>query len=292
MAQWTHTFNPNLLNEARLGVNWITVSTGASFNSSIGDLGTALGIANANTAGPGLLLLGFGGGTAPAPGTGTLTNVGNAVVAQNFADTVIQFDDGLQITHGKHVIKTGFQMWRYRVNTFYSGNSGEYGSILFGGGFSGTPASDFFLGYPEATGKGISSGGWHQRAWTFAGYVQDDWRITPTLTLNLGLRYEAHTPWIEENNRQSNFGLYSGAVELAGQNGNSRALYNSVYGLPAFQPRFGFAWSPAESDGKMSFAVPTPSLRTWREPAPTCAFRKILRSAPPKSTLRTTIQPT
>ena len=116
---------------------------------------TQLGIANANTAGPGLLLLGFGGGTAPQPNPGTiLTNVGNSVVNQDFADTVIQFNDGLTITRGKHVIKTGFQMWRYRINTFYTGNSGGFGSILFAGGFSGDPGADFFLGYPEATGKG------------------------------------------------------------------------------------------------------------------------------------------
>ena len=142
-------------------------------------------------------------------------------------------------------------MWHYQVNTFYSGNSGEFGSILFGGAFSGTPASDFFLGFPSATGKGISNGGWHQSSWTFAGYGQDDWRITDTLTLNLGLRYEAYTPWVEENNRQSNLGLFSGQVLLAGVNGNSRALYNSVYGLPAWQPRIGFAYSPARSGGKV-----------------------------------------
>ena len=70
------------------------------------------------------------------------------------------------------------------------------------------------------------------------------------MTLNLGLRYEAHTPWVELNNRQSNLDLITGALELAGQNGNSRALYNSVYGLPDFQPRFGFAWSPAAMHGK------------------------------------------
>ncbi len=72
----------------------------------------------------------------PQPGSsGTLTNVGNAIINQNFADTVIQFDDGVVVTHGKHVFKAGFQMWRFRINTFYSGNSGEYGSILFGGAF-------------------------------------------------------------------------------------------------------------------------------------------------------------
>src|SRR6266700_2413771 len=236
VGTWTHTFSPSILNEARFGANWVTLQNGTTFDSSIGNLGTTLGIANANTVGPGLLLLGFGGGTAPAPGTGTLTNVGSSVIRQNFADTVIQFDVGVTYTHGKHVIKTGFQMWRYRVNTFYSGNSGEYGSILFGGSFSGDAGADFYLGYPVATGKGVSTGGtWHQFSWTYAGYVQDNWRVTPTLTLNVGLRYEAHTPWVELNNRQDNLDLVSGKVLYAGVDGNSRSLYNSVYGQPAIQ---------------------------------------------------------
>jgi hypothetical protein len=252
VGTWTHTFSPYLLNEARFGASWITLLTGSNFDSSIGNLGTELGIANANTAGPGLLNIGFGGGTAPAPGSGTLHSIGNNVVDQDFADTVIQFDDGLTITHGKHVFKTGFQMWRYRVNTFYSGNSGEYGSILFGGSFSGDAGADFFLGYPVATGKGVSSGGtWHQFSWTYGGYFQDDWRITPSLTLNLGMRYEAHTPWVELNNRQDNLDLVTGQVLYAGQNGNSRSLYNSVYGQNAFQPRLGFAWSPERFNSRM-----------------------------------------
>ena len=117
--------------------------------------------------------------------------------------------------------------------------------------FAATQRADFFLGYPEATGMGVSTGViWHQFSWSFAGYGQDDWRITPTLTLNLGLRYEAHTPWVELNNRQDNLNLITGALEYAGVDGNSRALYNSVYGLPDIQPRFGFAWSPAYLQGK------------------------------------------
>src|SRR3984957_4509293 len=100
VGTWTHTFGPNLLNEARFGASWIGIITATSFVPSIGDLGNQLGIANANTVGPGLLLLGFGGGTAPAPGNGTLTNIGNSVVNQNFNDTVIQFDDGWTITRG------------------------------------------------------------------------------------------------------------------------------------------------------------------------------------------------
>jgi hypothetical protein len=257
VGTWTHTFGPTILNEARFGASWVTLFNGSAFDPSIGNLGTDLGIANTNGTGPGLLLLGFGGGIATQPNGGTtLTNVGNQVVNQDFADTVIQFDDGVTITHGKHVIKTGFQMWRYRVNTNYTGNTGAYGDILFGGGstsggFSGDPGADFFIGYPEARGIGVATGNtWHQFSWLFAGYAQDDWHILPSLTLNLGLRYEVHTPWVELNNRQSNLDLTTGALELAGVGGNSRALYNSVYGLPAIQPRFGFAFSPEALHGK------------------------------------------
>jgi hypothetical protein len=254
VAGWTHTFSPSLLNELRLGGNWITVDTGVNFDSSIGNLGTSLGIANANVVGPGLMGLAFGGGQPSGPLTGTLTNIGNSVVHQHFATTVTQLDDGVVITHGKHVFKAGFQLWNYRINVFYSGNNGEFGSIIYNGAFSGDAGADFFLGYPSATGRGIPpSNTWHQRNWTIAGYGQDDWRITPTLTLNLGLRYEAHTPWYEVNNRQSNFGLTSGQLLLAGVDGNSRALYNGSYGLPAIQPRIGFAWSPARFNGKTVF---------------------------------------
>jgi len=63
--------------------------------------------------------------------------------------------------------------------------------------------------------------------------------------VNVGLRYEAHTPWVETNNQQVNYDLKTQQIVFANQNGASRALYNGVYGGKDFQPRLGFAWTPA-----------------------------------------------
>ncbi len=246
VVNWTHTLNTNILNEFRFGTNYIRLHNGTTFDSSVGNLGQTLGIANSNPAGiPGLLSLNFSGGL--------VTGLGNSEVTQRFPSTVIQVSDGLIITHGRHQIHTGFELWRDRINIFYSGNSGSLGSINFANAFTssagttgtgGAPEADFFLGLPQQVARGIAGGGWGQRSTIFAGYVQDNWRVGSNLTLNLGVRYEAHTPWVEVNNKQTNYGLFSGAIELAGQNGNSRALYNGQYGIVDFQPRLGFAWTP------------------------------------------------
>ncbi len=267
-VNWTHSFSPNMTNEARFGKNYVKLPTGlTTFDSSVGALGNTIGIESGNPAGvDGLPELGFGGGTITNIANGALTNLGSAVVVQKFSSTVTQFDDVLIYTHGRHVIKTGFQTNRYNINVFYSGNSGELGVMLFGNGPGGSysgngdgggdPAADWALGLPQDVGRGTSTGGWHQRDWLFAGFAQDDWRITDTLTLNLGLRYEARTPWIEINNRQVGVNILTGTLEFPGNtpvpagavgtNGFSDGLYKSTYGLPNFQPRLGFAWSPQE----------------------------------------------
>ncbi len=277
---WSHTFSPNLMNEVRFGKNYVKLPHGlTTFDASVGALGSKIGIADGNPAGiNGLPELGFSGGSVTNINAGTLNNLGAAGVVEKFSSTVTQLDDVLIYTHGRHVIKTGFQTNRYNINVFYTGNGGELGVELFGlgsgGNYSGTqtlvkgvltpsagdPSADWALGLPEDVGRGTSSGGWHQRDWLFAGFAQDDWRITDRLTLNLGLRYEARTPWVELNNRQAAVNILTGALEfpgstavpngVVGSNGFSRGLYNSNYGAPDFQPRIGFAWSPALWEGK------------------------------------------
>jgi hypothetical protein len=148
------------------------------------------------------------------------------------------------LSKGNHNMHFGFQGYRQRINTFYSGNNGLAGSFTFDGRYSGRGESDFLLGLPSIIGTGTSGGTWGQRANIFGVFFQDDWHAAPNLTINLGLRWELHTPWVEVKDRQTNFGLISGAVLQPGQNGNSRALYNTYQGIGNWQPRVGLAWTP------------------------------------------------
>ena len=169
---------------------------------------------------------------------------------------MFQYKDDVVITHRRHLFHAGFQYWRQRVNTYEAGTNGRTGFMTFSGRFTAGPEqlavsgggtgageADFFLGLPDSFGRGINSTGpWGQRANVFGIYFQDDWRATDTLTLNLGLRYENHTPWVEVQNRQVNFAPITGQIQFAGQPciySNCRALYNSYNGGLNFQPRIG-----------------------------------------------------
>jgi hypothetical protein len=261
VGDWTRSISTSLVNDMRFGWSHIVLNTGGAFDSSVGEFGQTIGIQNSNPNGiVGLLLLGLGGGTPTSPGQGTLTNLGSGLGAQDFNNQVWQFNDDVSYTHGRHTFKFGGQYWFEILNTFYSGNSGELGAMTFGPNFTasaptnplsgtGEGMGDFFLGLPTSFGRGISSGGWIQTSNTFAGYGQDTWRVTETLTLNLGLRYEVHTPWIERNDHQVNYNMATGNIDYANQNGASRSLYNGVYGAKDLQPRLGFAWTPSRFNG-------------------------------------------
>lgn len=254
VGDWTRTIGSNLVNDARVGWSHVTLNNGTSWASGVAQFGNTLGIGNGNPGSlPGLLALNFS--------NSSVSNLGNAETGENFDDHVWQFEDSVTWTHGRHNIKFGGQVWRQIIKTFYPGNNGELGLMDFDGRFTnasftslvsgtGDGGADFFLGLPFQFGRGVSTGQtWEQWSNVFGFYGQDTWRVSDRLTLTLGLRYEAHGPWTETNNLQANYNMATGNIDLAGKNGASRGLYDGIYGGRDFQPRLGFAWTPAMLGG-------------------------------------------
>lgn len=256
VLDYTRTISPAFVNDLRFGVNYILITNGAAAPSGLGDLNTTFGIAGVPTD-----ILAAQSFTANK----FANTIGNADNYELFGDTVIQYEDTAIYTKGTHTMHFGFQGWRQRIDTFYAGNNGLAGTFSYNGQYTssslynaatglignaasptsgGSAEADFMLGLPYQIGTGTNGGTWGQRDNVLAGFFQDDWHVTNHLTLNLGLRYEIHTPWTEVHNRETNFGLFSGAVEIAGQNGNSSALYNTYNGIGNWQPRIGVAYSP------------------------------------------------
>jgi hypothetical protein len=250
VGDWSRTIGTNLLNDARFGWSHITLNAGTSWGPGVGEFGNTLGIGNGNPSGiDGLLAINFG--------NSAISNLGTSEQTTSFDDKVWQAEDAVSWTHGRHTFKFGAQFNHQSVKTFYAGNNGQLGIMEFDGRFTsntigsagsgtGDGGADFLLGLPYHIGRGVSTGKtWTQTNNVIGFYAEDTWKVTERLTLNLGLRYQAFTPWVEINDQQSNYNIATGNVDLAGKNGASRALYNGFYGGRNFEPRLGFAWTPA-----------------------------------------------
>ena len=245
---YIRTFTPTLLNEFRMGfwrIAWhegIPDDTTGAFGMN-GD--AVLGIEGGNQV-PGFAQQNISGITALG-NTGTYSDN----VLNNFT-----YGDNLTWQKGKHTFKFGAQFIRYQQNIIYSGVSGAAGTMSYTGNFSSDPlvtsaslphasgygVADFNMDRVFSASRGTVAGYAGQRQWRDAVFAQDDWKLLPNLTFNLGVRWEYDQPIYEVNNKQSNVNLQTGELEIAGQNGNSRALYNSVW--TNFMPRLGFSYNP------------------------------------------------
>ena len=251
---WTHAVTTNLLNEARVGFNAVRFDQTQTPTSSLGNISQQLGINGGNLQAPGLVQLNIVGNNGGSAGLG-LQNL-----IQVFHDTQAQIEDNLIWTHGRHQIKTGFQYVRQRQDYIYQGNNGALGYLGFNTA-TGSGLADFWLGNvaggaaSQRDTGGVVSNAAKLRGNVIAFFGQDDWRVTNTLTVNLGLRFEDHTPQYEVNNRAVNFGLYTGTIYTAnGADGTAKfsnpALYNNYLGKGDFQPRIGISWAPSRFNGK------------------------------------------
>lgn len=150
-------------------------------------------------------------------------------------DNTFQYMGTVTYTMGNHSLKFGAGLTRRQLTSFQSGSPegywifSDYPSLLEGNYVSN--ARTLQLVVP------------HLRVWEPSVYVQDDWRLSTKLTLNLGLRYDVYTPYTEVSNSISTFNPATAALQIAGQNGisNTAGIQTDYHGLA---PRFGFAWNP------------------------------------------------
>ena len=247
---WTRIINSRLINEARVG--FIRTTYGYTPPANDTQICVALGIVNCNTPLLGGIAL-IGGYNSQIEYTG---DFGSYLVPQ----TGYNVNDSLTWTKGKNTFKFGGNILRRQLNLYRplagkgyfaiagNGNGGCCG-VANGSGHTSTgyEVSDLLAGFMDGYGHGTNFGMVGTRSWENGFYAQDDYRISPRLILNLGLRYDVLTWPVEVNNRQANFDLTTGALVVAGSGGASRTLIPNDY--HNFAPRLGFAYQ-LTSDGK------------------------------------------
>jgi hypothetical protein len=217
--------------------------------------------------------LGIPGINDPAnPATGGLPSIGigafSALGNQNFFperlhENSYQVLDSFTYIRGRHAIKFGADI-RRRLHGFFQ-TANPRGDLSFDSTMTanpipcGAPAAiqcgnalaSFLLGYPTLASRDQQKGPFGMSWWEFSAYAMDDFRVTPRLTLNLGLRYDIYTPMVEQHNRLANFDFSTGLFVAPGMRGVSRSG-NVVTDFNNFAPRIGFAYTPW-SDNKTVF---------------------------------------
>jgi hypothetical protein len=240
VMEQTHTFSPNLLNEFRFG--FIRTDYGYTPPFQNVPLSANLGIVNANVNALGQPDPQLGGGALIGGFNSQLEYTGDYgpyEVPQNTWQTA----DNLSWVKGKHNLKFGVNILRRQVD-FFRPLTGKGYFFLCGNGQSpsvtGYEVTDLLIGFTCNYQVGPALGNSQTRNWETGYYAQDTWRAAPRLTLNLGLRWDLITWPVEKHNNQANFDIFTGQLQIAGQNGNSRSFIPVSY--KNWAPRIGFAY--------------------------------------------------
>jgi len=206
----THTFTPTLVNELKLGFNRTVFSnTDYTFGQDVQSLLGIQGIANpGNDPGiAGMPQFSFGGAIPIA----TSTSRNQSGSAQN----TYQIIDNISWFRGRHTIKFGIDLRHMQVND-KNQPLNVRGSYSFDDRLSGLAYANFLLGYPSSTSRGIARPDAYPRSNSYGFYWQDEIRLHPKATLNLGIRYDYQTPWQEKYLRAFTFDPKSGSLVTAG----------------------------------------------------------------------------
>lgn len=249
---WVHTFSPALINSARIGFTRVTWNQGLP-----GDPSGMFGLTGDSKVGipfQAQQYVGFSN-----QGINGFSNVGTPAFDGGIIDNTYSYIDNLTWQRGRHLLSMGIQAIRYQNNYPTSNNDGFLGTLGYSGAFTSNPnvanaggyaAADFLLDRVSTANVTLHSINVGQRQWRAAGFFEDDFKATPALTFNFGLRYEFDEPWIEENEKTGNVNLatgqpiYAGHVPVGAPAGSgvcsNRGCYQPNY--RQLMPRLGFAY--------------------------------------------------
>ena len=196
-----------------------------------------------------------------------------------YRNRIMQFLDNISIVRGKHTFRAGIEARRDIYNG--EGNTVARGRFYFNGLLTINPGgraqapnliADMMLGLPQRSERALGVASADLRAVSWYGYFEDNWKVAPRLTLNLGLRYEFSPPWYEPNRRMMNiqmFGWQPGSkTPIMTRPGdgdfNQGLLFRFADVIPTqtgddkmgrstirndyndFAPRIGIAWTPSD----------------------------------------------
>jgi hypothetical protein len=204
VLNWTHIFNPTNLLEGRFSfsrahVLFDTPNFGSiDYTTQLGIQGFGKGVSDLYPSYPSMSISGFTG----LP-QGFLLNY----TSNNF-----EYTANYTMVRGRHTFKMGetYRAWQQNLTTSGQGS----GSFSYTGNYTNNPAlpantgaglADFILGIPTSGGRYVPPGWYYQRIRNEWAYFNDDWKITPRLTVNLGVRYEINWPTTEKYRRFASF---------------------------------------------------------------------------------------
>ncbi len=189
----THVFSASLINEFRAGWNRISNAL-RDFNTQDLDSQYGFGYIQPHPGMTGLPQMTF---SAPYSDLGEATFLPDTKGSDSFQAT-----DSLAWSKGQHYIRTGFEyLWQ---RSRFDIDADARGTFAFNGQLSGNPFSDFLLGLPQTEQVNGETYG-DLRYKYYGAYLADDWKVTPKLTLNLGVRWEFEGAPYEQHNRESDF---------------------------------------------------------------------------------------
>lgn len=242
VISWNHSFAGGKVNALTVAASRLSMDH-TSQNDNVNDYVSQLGIQG----------VGFGGKAAwgaPWFAAQGYTGIGDTFAAtpMHAWDTVLEFRDALAWQHGRHGIKLGgsfnrywWPMWGFFQNRgYYQFTNGYTTDMGFNDG-TGSALASLLLSLPAVKQRQAGVPQMNLKNWGAAGYAEDAWRATATLTINYGVRYEYSSPLYDSTYTNTNLTFQGGvpSVFIGGKNGYPQGLlYSNKHN---FAPRFGIA---------------------------------------------------